>query len=225
MEMNNIAAIIPARDAFLHNTSLCKDTLPFADSNLLEYKIKQLKEVIGLDIIVTTASELIANIAAQQKVDVLYRPREIALENTPFAELVDFVCSHISHEHILWACVTSPLVGPTLYQKAIELYFRKLQDGFDSLVTVQKLQRYLFDNNGTLNFRIGELKAIENLPELYVFTNGISLAPRLKMKTWKYTSGYRAYKMVLDKREAIDICDLFDYECAKYFLNFQENNY
>lgn len=222
--MNKVVAVIPVRDSYFANTSLCKDLLPFGNSNLLEHKIRQLKAINNIDVLVTTESKTIADIATKQQVEVLCRPEILSMQQTPFRELVHFVCEHTSYEHILWACVTSPFITANIYQRAVALYIEKLKEGYDSLVTVQKMQRYLFDNNGTLNFRISELKPIEKLPELYIFTNGISLAPRLKMKQWGYTSGTKAYKMILNKLESVDICDVFDYECAKFFLNFRESS-
>ena len=37
------------------------------------------------------------------------------------------------------------------------------------------------------------------------------------MQQWKYTCGDLPYMYILEKKESIDICDEFDYECAKYF--------
>lgn len=219
--MNKFTAVIPVRESSgrLKN----KDCLPFAGTNLLTHKIRQLKEIPELDIIVSTDSEKLASIAKKENVTVMNRPGKYALENNLFGDFVKYVCENIESEHILWACVTSPLVSVPRYAEAMRLYEEKLQAGYDSLVSVQKLQRYLMDENGALNFRPGNsFKSEEQLPKLYIFTNGISIAPRESMIRWKYTSGDMPYMMVLDKRESIDICDEFDYECAKKFLDYQK---
>lgn len=216
--MNKYTAIIPVRESKAFPN---KDCLPFAGTNLLTHKIRQLKQVNGIDIIVSTDSEKLTSIAQAENVKVLPRPSEYSQDNSLFGDFVKNVCENIECEHVLWACVTSPLVSPEKYTQAIELYEEKLSCGFDSLVSVQKLQRYLMDKNGALNFRTGNaFKSVDQLPELYIFTNGISLAPRESMIRWKYTSGDMPYMLVLDKIESIDICDEFDYECAKRFLDF-----
>lgn len=213
----NVMAIVPARENS-RGKLINKDILPFADSNLLINKIKQLKTVPNLDIAVSTESKRIAEMLGDLGVEILYRPIEYAKPDANFGELVNYVCNQVKADHILWTCVTSPMVSGKIYSKALEKYFQALKDGFDSLITVQRLQRYLMDQNGALNFRPGYRMKLENeLPEIYIYTNGISIAPRKKMQQWKYTCGDLPYMYILEKKESIDICDEFDYECAKYF--------
>lgn len=216
--MNKYTAVIPVREQ-TEGQLLNKDNLPFAETNLLTYKIRQLKEIQFVDIVVTTDSDNLASIAEKESVTVMRRPSKYSLENNLFGDFVKYVCENLSTENIMWACVTSPLVSVTRYKEAITAYEKKRQCGYDSLVSVRKMQRYLMDVNGALNFRTGnQLRITEQLPELFIFTNGISIAPRKKMIEWKYTSGDFPYMMILNKIESIDICDEFDYECAKRFL-------
>ena len=92
----------------------------------------------------------------------------------------------------------------------------KLKEGYDSLMTCEPYQTYLLDENGPLNFSMGLAhKNSEQLPKLYHFTNGIDLAPKHKLKEWHYNYGPNAYRMMINKREAADIDDVYDYEMAK----------
>lgn len=215
--MNKIIAIVPARENETGKL-INKDILPFGDSNLLIHKIRQLKQVNNLKTIVSTESQKIAAMVEKESVEVIYRPKNYARADTPFGELVRYVCNQVEAKHILWTCATSPLVTASIYEKVIGVYMEKLEAGYDSLVSVQKLQRYLMDKNGALNFQPGKkLKPEERLPELYIFTNGISIAPRKEMLEWQYTSGDIPYMYELDKKASVDICDMFDYQCAKIF--------
>lgn len=216
--MNNVTAVIPVREIPFENSNTPKDILSLQDENLLTNKIKILKEIPEIKIIVTTESNKLGSIAEDNGVEVLYRPKEYSRTETPFSELISFVCSSIKTEHIMWSCVTSPLISAETYKKAIDLYFEKIKLGYDSLVTVQKLQRYILDENGTLNYNPGtEVNEIQKLPKLFVFTNGISIAPLDVLKKHSYTCGKRPFMYELNKIESIDICDSFDYECTKYF--------
>lgn len=221
--MMNLTAILPARENS-NGKLVNKDTLPFADTNLLIHKINQLKKIEGLDIVISTESSHIADMVDGMGVRVLLRPMEFACPNAKFGEFVSYVCNQVDSENILWTCVTSPLVTSKIYSEAIEKYYQAIKDGFDSLITVQRLQRYLMDQNGALNFKPGSrLKNENELPELYIFTNGISIAPREKMLKWKYTSGDLPYMFELDKVASIDICDDYDYACAKFFYGRAED--
>lgn len=216
--MSKYTAVIPVRESqgtVLKN----KDRLPFAGTNLLVHKINQLKQVPNIDIVVSTDSQELGEIAKHEGIKVLDRPSQFSIENNLFGDMVKDICERLDSEQIIWACVTSPLVSSERYINAIKVYEEKIEVGYDSLVTVQKMQRYLMDKNGALNFRTGNgMKSIDQLPELYIFTNGISIAPREQMIKWKYTCGDMPYMLVLDKIESIDICDEFDYECAKKFF-------
>lgn len=209
-----ITAIVPVKA----NSSRLpgKNTLPFGESNLLLHKLGQLKQVEEItDIIVSSDSDEMLKMAEQAGVIALKRPEKYANESVPFASFLDYLCEVLPNEHILWACVTSPLVEPYLYRKAIELYFKKIEEGYDSLITLEPKQTFFMDKNGPLNFKTGlEHKNSEFLEPIYHFTNGINLAPKEKIAQWHYNYGPNPYKLMVNKREAADIDDIYDYVCA-----------
>lgn len=212
---DKITAVVPVKG----NSSRLpnKNILPFGDSNLLQHKIEQLKQVRGLhEIIVSSDSDEMLAIGEKCGVKAIKRPTRYADESVPFGMFLEYVCDIIEGDHLMWACATSPCVEPYLYEKAIKTYFEKLQEGYDSLVTCSPYQTYLMDENGPLNFKMGlEHKNSEQLPMLYHFTNGIDLAPKDKVREWHYNYGPKYYKLLVNKREAADIDDVYDYEMAK----------
>lgn len=219
---NRISAIVPVKG----NSSRLpnKNILPFGDSNLLQHKIDQLKRVKGLhEIIVSSDSDEMLAIGEKSGVKAIKRPIQYANESVPFGMFLEYVCDIIEGEHLMWACATSPLVEPYLYEKAIQTYFEKLEEGYDSLITCAPYQTYLMDENGPLNFKMGlEHKNSEQLPMLYHFTNGIDLAPKDKVKEWHYNYGPKAYRLLVNKREAADIDDIYDYEIAKALYGMKD---
>ena len=82
------------------------------------------------------------------------------------------------------------------------------------------LKYFLWDDNGPINYEFGLKHTIsQNLSNIYHPTNGIFIAPRLKMIQWKYFHGPNPYKFILDKISSIDIDDKYDYEIAKCLFN------
>ena len=209
-----ITAIVPVKA----NSSRLpgKNILPFGDTNLLLHKIGQLKQVEEItDIIVSSDSKEMLEMAEGAGVTALERPEKYANESVPFGKFLDYLCEVLPNEHILWACVTSPLVEADLYRKAINVYFEKLKEGYDSLITLQPMQTFFMDKDGPLNFKTGlEHKNSEFLEPIYHFTNGINLAPKAKIAEWHYNYGPNPYKLMVSKREAADIDDIYDYVCA-----------
>lgn len=206
-----ITALIPVKA----NSSRLpeKNILPFGDSNLLLHKIGQLKQVKQVtDIIVSSDSDEMLDMAAGAGVTAQKRPEQYANESVPFGMFLEWLAGVLPNEHIMWACVTSPLVEPYLYEKAINLYFQKLQEGYDSLITVLPCKSYYMNENGPLNFKVGlEHRNSEYLQPIYHFTNGINLCPVKKLAEWHYNYGPNPYRLEVNKREAADIDDVYDY--------------
>lgn len=218
-----VIAVVPARreDSRLNN----KNILPFNGVTLLHHKIKQLKDVEYIsEILVSSEDDEILKIAENEGVSILKRPLQYSDRNQPFGKFVEYICMQVKYEHILWACVTAPFVTAKDYDEAVELYLNKLDEGYDSLITVQRLKRFILDRNGSINFKRGMLhKNSEELSDLFLFTNGIVLAPREDMIKWKYNWGHVPYMLEIDKKMGIDINDSFDYEIAKLLMWKEQN--
>lgn len=174
---DKITAVIPVKG---NSTRLPnKNILPFGDSNLLQHKIEQLKQVKGLhEIIVSSDSDEMLAIGEKCGVKAIKRPQKYADESVPFGMFLEYLCDTIEGDHLLYACATSPCVEPYLYEKAINVYFEKLKEGYDSLITVSPYQTYLMDDNGPLNFKMGlEHKNSEQLPMMYHSQTGLIWRP------------------------------------------------
>jgi len=213
--MVSITAIIPVKK---NSTRLPnKNILPFGDSNLLVHKIRQLKQVEAVtEIVVSSDSEEMLRMAEEEGVIAMPRPIQYANESLPISEFITWLGENIQCDHFMWACATSPLVDDHMYSEAIDTYLKKLDEGYDSLITVSKFQHYLMNDNGPFNFQRGRLHPnSQKLPRLYLFTNGIQLTPHDKYIEWGDRIGERSYLMEVGKREAVDIDDIYDYEFAR----------
>ena len=118
-------------------------------------------------------------------------------------------------EHLLWACCTRPFVDYELYNKAITLYYEKLTQGFDSLITVLPFKHFLLDKNGPFNFKPGKKHCnSQDLPLYHVFTNGIILCPKANLEKWHYHFGPYCYRLEVDQKHALDRDTPYDYMFA-----------
>lgn len=216
-------AIIPVRKGSRRLKN--KNIAEFNSSNLLKYKINHLKNVKKITkIVVSSDCDLMLEMASNEKVSTHKRAIEYCDEKTKtFGEVVSHICENVSGEHIIWATCTSPLVEPSDYEDALNCYETKIQEGYDSLMSVEELKRYLWDENGPLNYELG-IKHVpsQELPSLYRVTDGILIAPRKKMIEWNYFHGTNPYRYKMSKRASVDIDDIFDLECAKAWLNINE---
>ena len=220
----SITAIIPVREGSRRLKN--KNIAPFAGTNLLINKINQLKQVPEIhEIVVSSDSEIMLAMAKRQGILTHRRSIEFCDEKTKtFGEVVAHICENVQGTDILWATCTAPLVFPKYYSEAICLYNKALQEGYDSLVSMEKFKRYLWDEHGPLNYELG-VKHVpsQQLPPLYFVTDGILLAPREKMIEWQYFHGPNPYRYILDKRTSIDIDDGLDLACARAWLDMDES--
>lgn len=213
-ESKSLTAVVPVK---AHSSRLPgKNLLPFGGTNLLLHKIEQLKQVEEVDdIVVSSDSDEMLKMAEEAGVTALKRPKEYADESVPFGMFLEYLSNILPNDHVMWACVTSPLVEPWLYRRAIKLYFEGLEGEFDSLITVEPMRTYFMDEDGPLNFETGLAhKNSERLNPVYHFTNGINIAPKKKLAEWHYNYGSNPYRLMVGKREAVDIDDAYDYACA-----------
>lgn len=203
-----------------------KNVAPFAGTNLLLNKIEQLKKVPEVErVVVTSDSDMMLAMAAGAGALTHKRAPEFCDETTKsFGEVVRHIAESVEGQHILWATCTSPLVSPAVYRQAIETYWGALYDGYDSLVSFERIKRYLWDDNGPVNYELG-LKHVpsQQLPNLYIVTDGILLAPREKMIEWSYFHGRHPYRFLVDKRTAVDIDDGLDLAVARAWLDMDES--
>ena len=172
-------------------------------------------------IVVSSDSEYMLSLAKEHGVEAHQRPVEYCDERTKsFGEVVRYICSNVSGEHILWATCTSPLVYPALYSQAIVQYECALREGYDSLISVRPFKEYLWDENGPINYQ-AELKHVpsQQLPDWNLVTNGIFLLPRECAVEWAYFFGRNPYKFKISKFASVDIDDELDLLQAEAWLN------
>jgi N-acylneuraminate cytidylyltransferase len=219
-----VTAIIPVRAGSRRLKN--KNIMPFANGNLLTYKIGQLKTVASIDaIVVSSDSDEMLQMAKDCGVKIHKRAIEYCDEKTqPFGAVVAHICENVEGDDIVWATCTSPLVEPCHYTEALEKYKEVLYRGCDSLMSVEEIRRYMWDEKGPINYELG-LKHVpsQELPPLYRITDGILIAPRVDMIKWKYFHGIHPYKYIMDKRSSVDIDDIYDLACAKAWLEIKQS--
>ncbi len=216
-------AVVPAReyDAYMPG----KNVLPFNDTNLLVHKIRQLKKIFSPENIhVSSESPEYLRLATEEGVAADVRPMEFASPETSFGDLVHHVASSLACEHILWASPTSPLVDENDFKVAIDIYFKMILKGYDSLITTNKIKRFLLDENGPLNFRFNiQERSNTKLPVLFEFVNGIVIAPTASMIKWRYNWGNLPFKMQLSPNKIVDICNEAEYRFASFLVTHSDN--
>lgn len=187
MKNNSVSVFLPVRKGSQRVTN--KNTRKFVHFNggLLDLKLNQLIKVNSIsEIILSTNDEASLKIGKafnhiSKKIRIIERPDNLALSSTNLTDLVKYVPTICTSEHILWTHVTSPFVDEIEYNHAIEHYFKALSLGYDSLMSVEKFNNFLWSkkNNDIIN-RVTEQRwpQTQDLEELYEINSAIFLASR-----------------------------------------------
>lgn len=185
--MNKVAIVVPTRKGSQRVKN--KNTRPFAnfENGLLELKLKQLQNVKDATIYLSSNDEASIEIAKQfnennAQFKIVERPEALCLDTTLLTDLIQYLPTIIEEEHILWTHVTSPMVSSDIYQKSIDTYFEKREEGFDSLMSVHKVQEFLWskEKGAIVNTKNKNVRwpRTQDLEPYYQINSGIFIAAK-----------------------------------------------
>lgn len=157
-----------------------KNIKPFAgvEGGLLKIKLDQLLQCKKIDrIFLSSNDERILEYAEslnEVKIAIDHRPDNLGSSSTTTDSLINYVPSLIKEGHILWTHVTSPFMGSQDYDALIDAYLKGLNEGYDSLMTVLKLQGFIWNKQGPLSYERDELRwpMTQNIEPLYEVDSG-----------------------------------------------------
>lgn len=219
--MSVYTALIPVRAGSRRIKN--KNTQPFAGSNLLIHKIRQLKKVAEIDkIIVSSDSDLMLQMAIDEGVNIHKRALEYADEKTKsFGEMVEYVVGDIETDYICWTPCVCPLVDENIISSMIKKFKQELEfsEKYDSMVSASLLKEYLWYNGKTVNYSIDKHVKSQDLPDYFIIINGCFISSKINILHNKFCYGYKPYIYEVSKIQSIDIDDEYDLEIARILYN------
>lgn len=203
-----------------------KNTRPFANitGGILELKLSQLVKCRTLaSIVLSTNDELSMEVAekvdpGQKRVKVIRRPDHLCLDTTPLTELIKYVPEIVPEKHIIWGHTTTPFVDAKDYDLGIEMYFKKIDEGFDSLISVMPLQNFLLDGQGNVfnyDAKVNRWPRTQDLPILYEVNHAMFIASRETYLTDHNRVGNKPFILQQDKIKSFDIDWVDDFVIAE----------
>ena len=207
-----------------------KNTKDFAGVNggLLVIKLTTLVKVESISkIVVSTNDQEVIDIAKSfnnSKIIIDKRPDYLASSETSTDDVINYVPTIISEEHILWTHVTSPFISAHTMEEGIQLY---LQDnGYDSLMTVNKIQTFLWNESGAINYDrdVEKWPRTQTLPSLYEINSGFFISSRSNYLELQDRIGKKPYLFVTKGFESVDIDWPDDFVLAEMIYRHQNSN-
>lgn len=209
-----IKAVIPVRASSQRIKN--KNIKPFADSNLLEIKINQLKKITKLDgIIVNSDSDEMLNVAKNLGVEVVKRDAYYASSEVSINEVYVNLAEHCDSDIILFADVTNPLIKDKTIEDVVNFYFDN-KNKYDSVNTVNLIKMFLWQNGTPLNYSEKNKPRSQDLPDIYAINSAINVLSKETMIKCKAFVGEKPYLYPVDNIEGLDIDNEIDFEFAEF---------
>ena len=197
-----------------------KNLRPFADTTLFDLKIQQLVKVgMFSDIIVSSECADVLNRARQYGVNVHERDPYYSTSEVPMSEVYTHIASNFNFEHIAWVNVTNPLADCDVYAEALTIY-SDLGPQYDCLLSVRKLQEYIYHEQKPLNFKPNPWQRSQDLAGTHSLTFVINVLRRSDMVMWGSCVGKRPYLYELDSLTSTDIDQQHNFDfCELVYRN------
>lgn len=209
-----IKAIIPVRAGSQRVKN--KNIRPFADSSLLEIKIKQMQRIKELNgVIVNSDSDEMLALADKLGAEPVKRDPYFASSTVSINEVYVDLAKHCDSDVILFADATNPLIKDETVELAVKTYFDNL-DKYDSCNTVDPVKLFLWKDGKPLNYSEADKPKSQDLPEIYSINAAINLISKDIMIKNRSFIGFKPYFLPVEGVEGLDIDNEIDFEFAEF---------
>lgn len=193
-----------------------KNLRPFAGSNLLELKVKQLQTIRELDgIIVNSNDDRMLEIADKLGAETVKRDPHFATSSVSMSDVYQNMAENFNADIVMYSNVTNPLVNTESYINGIKT-FKEISNKFDSLNSAHLIKEFMFLDNQPINYDLLKQPRSQDLPNIYALNFAFSILTKENMVKYKNVIGHSPYMYELTEAESIDIDTEFDFEIAEF---------
>ena len=215
-----ISIVVPVRKG--SQRVVGKNTRDFFDieGGLTFIKISQLVQVKNIDeIIISTDDDKVKKIALlfnDERIVIDDRPEFLALSKTTTIELINYMFSLVKTGVVVWTHTTSPFVDKNVYEDTIEKYLKNLTK-YDSLMTVTRLKKFIWDGSGPVNYDRNREKwpQTQVINPLYEVNSGVFILDLKDYDKYKDRIGINPFLYTLNWKQSFDIDWKEDFEIAE----------
>lgn len=211
-----ITAVVPVRKGSQRVKD--KNLRPFANTTLLDNKLKTLLLVPEFDsIVVNTNSEAAIELVEEEykNTKITYHRREeyYASSQCSGSEFFKHLGEVTDTDIFVYTPCTSPFIKADTYSKCIHKFLST--DQYDSLATVSSIKEFLWLDGKPLNYNPLHAPNSQDLPNVVALNFGVSIINKENLISNSNIIGKRPQFIVTDEIEAIDIDTPLDFYIAE----------
>ena len=211
MNDSNLVAFLPCRKGSQRVKDKNTKKICNYEMGLVEIKLNQLLKVEKIKKIFLTTDDLkiiyFAKRLDNKKIILDLRPDYLCSNKTSTDQLIKYAGENFDNVNILWTHVTSPFINSELYEKFIDKYFEVVYEKNDSLMSVTKIQKFIWDDKGPISYSLNQ----ENWPRtqtinpLFEINSGVFIAHSDIYKRFQNRIGSSPFLYEIDQLTAFDI--------------------
>jgi CMP-N-acetylneuraminic acid synthetase len=217
----NIIAVVPMK---LNNERLPnKNILPFDNGlPLCNYVLNMLLKVKLVDKVYVYCSD--EKIKPYLPKDTVFIKRNPSLDSssTSMNEVLSSFAKEVTSDIYILAHATAPFILASSIEKALS---QVVSGEYDSSFSAIQLHDFIWKDNRPLNYDLTHTPRTQDLEEIYIETNGMYIFSRNQILNHNRRIGFSPYKLILDKVQAIDIDDEFDFMIANAIFQTLKDDY
>ena len=216
MSRKKITAVVPIRKG--SQRILDKNFIPFfGDKSLLEVKLDVLKNISTIDeIIVNTDSQRAMDIADRYGVSKKEREDYYASNECTNSEFFENMAQTTDTDYLIYSPCTAPLVKESTYYDFINRFINGINNGHDSLTTVNVLKHHMWLDGKPLNYNPSKSPNTQHLPDIFKLTYSISIIDRSVMLKSKNIVGKTPHFYEVSEVEGVDVDNKIDFDFAQF---------
>lgn len=210
-----IVALVPVK---LNNVRLPnKNTKEFTNGKpLITYILETLKKVKNLDeIYVYCSSEEIKKFLPNG-VKYLKRSKSLDQNTTKINEVLASFSNDVDADIYVQTHATAPFVKEERFEEGLDAIINK---GYDSALTVKKLQDFLWKDGKPFNYSLNNIPRTQDLDVIYEETSGFYIYKKEVLKEKNCRIGEKPYLVEISEIESIDIDEAEDFIIADAIYN------
>jgi len=193
-----------------------KNLRPFADSNLLEIKLSQLKRMSKLEgIVVNSNDDAMLEVARSYGCEPIKRDEVFASSNVSMSDVYRNMAENFSADIVAYINVTNPLINDKTLDDAIGMYL-KLKNVYDSVNTGHYIKEFMFKDNKPINYELANQPRSQDLPDILALNFACNIISREKMMECRNVVGEKPFILPIDEIEATDIDTEIDFTFAEF---------
>lgn len=206
-----ISAFLPCRKGSQRIPDKNVKAFAGVEGGLLKIKLDQLCKSKSIDSVIVSSNDSrvleFASLYREDRISIDERPDYLGSNTTTTDELIKYVPNLIKEGDVLWTHVTSPFINEHDYQIIINAYLEAKNNGYDSLMTVLRIQGFIWDENGSISYNRDHLKwpMTQSIKPLYEVDSGVFLSSIDNYNLYGDRIGLKPFLFEQEKIKSVDI--------------------